>query len=206
MKSDAFADIKLALTAEQLDEVESRLNKGKPAKAVQELIQNDFGKLTDKQPNALVRQLNRYRQYGLANKVAEKLVESGLAPRIDRLMDEIDVAEDLNQVTEMFRLRIYKYAMMQAEMPMPIEALRAELMEFSKHLERCVKLYMQLGLMDSAPKTIEGVIQNVGTGDTIKFAVTENFQEKLKQIGEMYLNKTIGPNVVEGEVTDVGDG
>ena len=201
MASEAFSDLKAALSPTELETVEERLRKGKAAMEVATLIQEDYGKLKDKSPDTLKRMLNRYRNHGLTCKVAEKLAEAGLDTRMDRFMTELDVAEDLNSITEMFRLRIHKMMMLNLDSPIPLDSMRQELVAFSKHLETVVKLSLELGLMDGAPKTVAGVFENVGTGETVKFAVTEDWGDKLAAIREQYLGQGSEGPVLEGKAT-----
>lgn len=199
MASEAFSDLKTQLSPSELEKVEQQLWKGKSAKSVMTVIQGEFGKLKDKSEESMIRMLNRYRNYGLSTKVAEKLVDAGVPSRLDNIMTELDVAEDLAQITELFRLRIHKMAMLQLEMPIPSDSMRQELVAFSKHLETVVKLHLELGLMDGAPKTVAGLFQNVGTGETIKFEVTENWEDKLASIREEYLGQGSKGQVLEGK-------
>jgi hypothetical protein len=187
------------LSPSQFEEVRKQLHQGKSSKNVANLIQQTYKKMTDRKLSSMQTQLNRYRNHSMTERVAKALVEQGVPVRKMKIMDALDFAEQLDFITDTFRLRLVKMADLLMQVPMPPKEMRDELRAFSQHLSTSIDAYMKMGLIDGPPKEFEAVFNMDQNSGQLKFTVKENFTDGLKSLREAYATGPAG-EAIEGEV------
>lgn len=196
----AFEVLK-GLGDETLDTIQMFLREGRTAVDVALWIQEDRKLLTDMEPEALQRMLQRY------NKELKKETAMVAAQSMVRDMDfagRVDALRETTSMAAIQKARVLKIYEKEQEMPggLLLKQVSEELELFRKILTTLGTLQLETGILPRAPKVQMGQVEQVSkiTDDgrrveqVIRFAVTDEHQGLMELI-DAELAELQGPGV-----------
>jgi HAMP domain-containing protein len=192
-----FRELRSILPIEKLEEIDKAIRAGRPATQIADLIQEEYEMLTELPREHLAQQIRRHAKSYLDLMVQEKMLNLDSRTRYRVLAESIDFAEEMNAIAMMFKSRVYKLFARDIEMPLPMPTLRAELEAYANHLGKMARIFMDLGLIDKPPMTLSGVMEADTSTGTLKFTLSDGWQDSLKHMREEFANDGYTTQAIE---------
>lgn len=172
------------LSPELVAAVDDRLLKGEPPSSVAAWLQDVCNVMLDIKRESLKKNLERYRDKELKNRVVEELKDRVAPKSAHELRQKLNAQDALEELAYIQRGRLDKLLVKEKGLPdgILLNQATAEVRLMKDTLESLGRLQLETGTMRRAAKTINGSVFDPTSGETKQFSWTEEQEHLMQQI------------------------
>lgn len=197
----------LGLGNERVTEMKRMLRTGSSVMEVVRVIREEWNECLDISEASLQRQVARWRKKRVMPEVKEDILKE--VDNVFKTAKNLDLISEYDDLLERQKARLMKVASKEEKSPMLLGVVTKEIQVFQSLLKDVAQLHLETGLLKRAPKTITGMIAGEileeQTRGAVMFRLTEEVEQRLKQVDDKYFGNS-GPGGNEEVVQGSGSG
>ena len=171
-----------ALGAARIAEIDQMIGRGDLPRDIAQIIQTEWGLLTDVRADSVKKMLERYRKTELRAKVIAQVSGANELVRTKTLQKRLNAMEEIQNLVAVQRGRFEKMLVREHAGPLLLKQVSEEGRLLKDMLVELGKLQLETGLLVRAPKKLTGTLTDE-EGNIQRFSWTEE-QEALARIIE----------------------